>query len=299
MKVLVVGVGGMLGHVVFKALSRDSRYDVVGTARNLSSLRRSFSEEELSKIRGGVDAFNFDSLVGAFAATKPSVVINCVGIIKQLPEAKSPLISIAINAELPHKLAQLCEIRGARLVHISTDCVFKGDKGSYKESDQSDAEDLYGRTKFLGEIQDSGALTLRTSIIGHELRSNVSLVDWFLSQKGQVNGYENVIYTGFPTVEITRILLDVALPDSSLSGLYQVSSEPISKFELLKLIAKEYGKHIEIEPFADIKIDRSLDSSRFRERTGYRPPSWDRMVKDMHEHFLREKCYDTRQSSNL
>lgn len=286
-RILILGVTGMLGHTLFTRLSERDNPDVYATARNTERLSRWFMPELLTKIRGGVDADNFDSVQRALTEVKPDVVINCIGIIKQLPIAKDPLISITINSLFPHQLAQACKAVGARMIHISTDCVFSGDKGNYTEKDLPDANDLYGRTKLLGEVDYSHCVTLRTSIIGHELKGRYGLIEWFLAQEGRVRGFTKAIYSGFPTVEMARIIADYVIPNTDLKGLYHVSSEPISKYDLLKLVAERYGKKIEIEPFADFVLDRSLRSDRFRETTGYRPPSWPELVDKMYREFSK------------
>jgi dTDP-4-dehydrorhamnose reductase len=240
------------------------------------------------KIITNVDADKPDSILKALAEIKPDVVINCVGIIKQLAAAKNPLTAITINSLFPHRLALACKVAGSRLIHISTDCVFSGMKGNYTEEDFSDAADLYGRTKFLGEVDYPHCVTLRTSIIGHELKGCYSLIDWFLAQAGRVNGYTGAIYSGFTTVEMASIIADYVIPNPSLSGLHHVSSEPISKYELLCLVAEFYGKQVEITPFDDFHCDRSLDSRRFRAITGYIPPSWREMVVAMNRAFQQE-----------
>jgi len=194
MKVLVLGVTGMLGHAVFKLFSADDRYDTWGTLRGASGLGY-FSDHLKSRLLPGIDVLDQDVLADVLAKVRPDVVINCVGLIKQLSSANDPLSALPINAMLPHRLAKLCALLGARLVHISTDCVFSGSKGSYTERDVSDANDLYGRSKFIGELHDlPHAITLRTSIIGHELGSCYALVDWFLSQSESVKGYAKAIF---------------------------------------------------------------------------------------------------------
>jgi dTDP-4-dehydrorhamnose reductase len=218
-----------------------------------------------------------------FAKVKPHVVINCIGLIKQLAEADDPLSAIPINALLPHRLARLCDVAGARLVHMSTDCVFAGTKGMYTEADMSDAKDLYGRSKYLGEVDYPHAITLRTSIIGHELSGAHSLVGWFLAQQGSVRGFRRAIFSGLPTVELARVIRDHVIPHPELRGLYHVSAEPINKFDLLTLVARAYGKTIDITPDDKLAIDRSLDSSRFRQATGYQPEPWPELVRRMRE----------------
>jgi len=222
-------------------------------------------------------------LARVFAEVKPQTVVNCIGLIKQLADANDPLQALPVNAMLPHRLARLCELGGARLVHISTDCVFAGTRGNYRESDSADATDLYGRSKHLGEVTYPHTITLRTSIIGHELSSGHALLGWFLAQEGQVKGYTKAVFSGLPTVELARVVREVVLPRPELSGLFHVASAPIAKYDLLKLIADVYGKRIEIIPDDGLVIDRSLNAERFRDATGYVAPPWPELVKRMFE----------------
>lgn len=282
MKILVLGVSGMLGNAMLRVLSENAEIEVFGTARS-SSVQRYFAPEMFKKIIAGVDVENQDALTHVFAKVKPQVVINCIGLIKQLAVADDPLQALPINAMLPHRLARLCELGGARLIHISTDCVFAGTKGNYRESDPADATDLYGKSKHLGEVIYPHTITLRTSIIGHELSSSHALLGWFLAQEGQVKGYTKAIFSGLPTVELARVVRDVVLPRSELSGLYHVASAPIAKYDLLKLIADVYGKKIEIIPDDALVIDRSLNEERFKDATGYVAPPWPKLVKRMFE----------------
>lgn len=293
-RILIFGVTGMLGHVLFKEMSKNPDFEVFGTTRSKSGLKAFFSESEYERIRDNVDADNFDTIIRAMASVQPDIVINCIGIIKQLPIAKDPLTAITVNAQLPHRLSMISRTAKARMIHISTDCVFNGDKGEYKETDPSDAEDLYGRTKYLGEVDYSHCVTLRTSIIGHELKTEFSLVDWFLSQENKTKGYTKAIYSGFPTVELVNIITNYVVPNDKLFGVYHVSSNAISKYELLKVISKEYGKEIAIEPFDGVRIDRSLNSDKFKEITGYRAPSWESLVKDMYQHVMSDDCYQNK-----
>ena len=283
MKVLVLGVTGMLGSTVFKQLSSDSRYQVWGTLRN-ANLLHYFPEQSHEFLLKNIDVLDHDTLVSVFDRVQPDVVINCVGLIKQLSDAKDPLSTLPINAMLPHRLANLCSLVNARLIQISTDCVFSGSQGMYTEDNVSDAEDLYGKSKYIGELHDlSHVVTLRTSIIGHELNSQTSLVDWFLSQTGVVKGYKKAVFSGLPTVELADVIKDYVIPNTSLNGLYHVSVSPIDKYSLLNLIANIYNKDIEIEADEKVQIDRSLDSNKFRQETGYVPPTWPYLIKKMHQ----------------
>ena len=281
-KVLVLGATGMLGNAVLRLFAQSAGYEVLASARSTSAL--GLLPEELSdRLICGVNVENTDSLMNLFAKARPDVVINCIGLVKQLAEADDPLSAIPINALLPHRLARLCDVAGARLVHMSTDCVFSGTKGMYTEVDMSDAKDLYGRSKYLGEVDYPHAITLRTSIIGHELSGAHSLVGWFLAQQGGVRGFRRAIFSGLPTVELARVIRDHVLAHPELHGVYHVSAEPINKFDLLTLIAKAYGKTIAITADDKLAIDRSLDSSRFRWATGYQPQPWPELVRRMHE----------------
>ena len=278
--VLVLGAGGMLGHAVLRYFAGSPGFSVAGSIRSpgvLNHLPRELHEHVVSS----VDVENLDALIHLLARAHPSVVINCVGLVKQLTEANEPLRAIPINALLPHRLARLCDLAGARLIHVSTDCVFAGTKGGYTEDDESDAEDLYGRSKFLGEVDYPHAVTLRTSIIGHELNSAHGLIAWFLAQSGEVKGYTRAVFSGLPTVELARVMRDYVIPRPELHGTFHVSSEPINKHDLLQLVAKEYGRSIVIKASDDLVIDRSLDSSRFRRLTGYIPPSWPDLIAAM------------------
>ena len=283
-KVLIIGASGMLGNSTYRLFASSQGFRVTATARSLMGLDL-FPRSDSARIIGGVDVADFDRLVWLFGEERPDVVINCVGVIKQLAAAKDPLISIKINALFPHRLAQLCVAGNSRLVQISTDCVFTGRRGNYRETDFPDADDLYGRTKLLGEVNYPNAVTLRTSIIGHEIGTALSLVDWFLSQPGpEVRGYRKAIYTGLPTVELARVIRDVVIPRPNLRGLWHLSSDPISKYDLLHLVAKTYGKQIDILSDDSVHIDRSLDGSRFRDATGYVAAPWSDLVKQMHAH---------------
>lgn len=278
---LVLGASGMLGNACVRALQRDGD-TVMGTVRSPSAVNL-FPAGMRSRLLSGVDAGDFDSVTRAFVEVRPDVVVNCVGMVKQLAEAKDPLTALPLNALFPHRLHNLARAAGARLIHISTDCVFNGDRGMYLETDRPDADDLYGVSKRLGEVEGDGAVTLRTSIIGRELTSARSLVDWFLAQEGAVTGYTRAVFSGVPTVELARIIQEYVVPNPDLKGLFHVSAEPINKFDLLSLIARTYGKTIEITPSGEVAIDRSLDSSRFRSATGYVPPSWPDLIQRMLE----------------
>lgn len=284
-RVLVLGASGMLGSTLFRAFSRNLQFETFGSLREASS-KRYFVPELHDALIPNVHLDGESGLLTAFAVAKPDVVINCIGIIKQLPNANDHLESLAINATLPHRLAKYCDVTGARLVHFSTDCVFSGKQGLYKEEDFPDAYDLYGRTKFLGEVAYENSVTLRTSIIGHELNRSKSLVDWFLSQSGEVKGFSKAVFSGLPTIEVARVVKEYVIPNPKLSGLYHLSVDPINKYDLLNLVATKYGIAIKITRDNNLVIDRSLNSDRFRTATGFKPKPWPELINDMHEDYL-------------
>ncbi|MBN1604418.1 MAG: SDR family oxidoreductase [Chitinispirillaceae bacterium] len=286
-KILILGATGMLGHDLFRTYSNDKTMEVWGTVRKKKGLPSFLSSSD--KIVEGVDAFNYQSIEAVIEKICPDIVVNCIGIIKQLPSSNDPITAITINSLLPHRIARTCEQSGSRLIHISTDCVFSGKDGHYTEESLSDCDDLYGKSKFLGEVPYPNSFTFRTSIIGHELSTSLSLVDWFLNQNGRVKGFDKAIFSGFPTTEIARIIKEYVITHPELYGLYHVSADPINKFDLLNIIAHVYGKKISIDRDSAVSIDRSLDSSRFRQATGYQPPDWDILINAMYKNFISNK----------
>lgn len=287
-KILILGITGMLGHTILRKFS--AQHQVWGTVRNMDEAAPLFPEKHHEQIISGVDALQIDTVKKVMSDLKPDLVINCIGIIKQLKEAKNHLLSIALNALFPHQLAQICQENGARMLHFSTDCIFDGLNGSYIETNMPNADDLYGRTKFLGEVHDlENCLTLRTSIIGHELKGKFSLLEWFLAQEKNTRGFTKAIYTGFTTTEIAKIIMEKVIPNPSLHGLYQVASMPINKYELLKIIAAVYQKPIDIQPYQDFFCDRSLIGEKFNSKTNYEVPTWEKMIAEMHTDYLLAK----------
>jgi dTDP-4-dehydrorhamnose reductase len=280
--VLVLGASGMLGNAVLRFFAESPGYAVVGTGRSAKSLNL-LPQALRGRIVSGLDAGNGEQLADLFARVRPHVVVNCVGLVKQLAEASDPLAAIPINSLLPHRLVRLCSRTDARLIHVSTDCVFSGTKGNYRENDIADASDMYGRSKLLGEVDDQRAVTLRTSIIGPELGEAHGLLGWVISQRGSVKGFTRAIFSGLPTFELARVMRDFVLPKPDIRGVYHVAADPISKHDLLSLIARIYDLSIEIEPDGALVIDRSLDATRFRALTGYTPPAWPELVRAMRD----------------
>ncbi|MGK5739558.1 dTDP-4-dehydrorhamnose reductase family protein [Micromonospora sp. URMC 103] len=282
-RVLVLGVTGMLGHTLLRELAQATELDVHGTARTGGRLAELFPAPLLDRITTGVAASDLDRIRELLRDRRPDVVINCIGVIKQLPAVQDAVHTVSINALFPHLLARVCAEHGVRLIHVSTDCVFSGDRGSYVETDLPDPPDLYGRSKLLGEVAGASALTLRTSIVGHELTSNRSLLDWFLSQTTLVRGHTKAIYSGVTTVEFARLLRTVVLPREDLVGLYHVAATAISKYELLRLVASVYGWQGDLIPHDGFVCDRSMSGEALAQATGYRPPPWPEMVRQLHE----------------
>jgi dTDP-4-dehydrorhamnose reductase len=287
-RILILGGTGMLGHALLRQYSSRNDSDVYATTRSAEDPPKWLTATLKANVRTGVDALNNDSVASAIAAVKPDILINCIGLKPSSAGVDVPSL-ISINSLLPHRIARLCREAAVRMIHISTDAVFDGKKGMYAERDSINISEAYGMTKFLGEISDSHCVTLRASIIGHELTERAGLVEWFLSQDSVVRGFSKAIYSGFPTLELARIIRDYVMPREDLSGIWHVSSEPISKYDLLRLIADQYGKQIEIEPCDDLVLDRSLDSSAFRSQTGYIPPSWPDMIHAMYIDYIQSR----------
>ena len=280
MRLLILGGSGMLGHQLWRGLH--AQHDTWVT------LRRPVADFAVHNLFDEAKAIQFDDITDdtalerALGQAKPEAVINCVGLIKQRDEASDEALTLRVNAEFPHRLAKRCGEAGARLIHFSTDCIFAGTKGNYTESDPSDAADLYGQSKHQGEVADAHSVTLRTSVIGHELGTNLALLDWFLSQRFKaINGYTKAIYSGFTTLEMARIVDLILTQHTGLSGVWHVASEPISKFALLQLCREKLGWEGVIEPNDEFVCDRSLNADRFNQATGYTPPSWEAMISEL------------------
>ncbi len=278
MKVLVLGSTGLIGSTVSRVLSEKPSLDVFGTVRS------DCSGLKLKNLFTGVDIQDNSRVLDIFASINPDVVINCVGATKHKDDGNQPINAIKLNALFPHRLAQICNLLGTRLIHISTDCVFSGKKGSYTESDQPDANDVYGKSKALGEVLYGDALTIRTSTIGHELNTNYGLLNWFLSQEKRCKGFKNAVFSGLPTVVLAQVIRDHILNNKALNGLYHIAAAPINKYDLLKLIAEVYGKKIDVELDEDFVIDRSLDATKFNLATSFKAPEWPELIQSMYQY---------------
>jgi dTDP-4-dehydrorhamnose reductase len=280
MRVLIFGGDGMLGHRLLRHFS--SRHETrVTLRRNLAEYSR-FGLFNRGNAFDVTDVSNSGRVATVVADFRPAAVINATGVVKQRPEAHEPDISNEVNAVFPRRLAQICRTHAAQLIHLSTDCVFSGEKGNYTESDRPDPVDLYGKTKLHGEVDSPGAITLRTSMIGQELARKSGLVEWFLAQKGNtIKGYRKAIFSGFTTAELSRLIEKVITGYPDAHGLYHASSAPISKFDLLTRLNQKLGLGAIIVPDDSVVCDRSLDSKRFRQAFGYAPPSWDAMLDEI------------------
>jgi dTDP-4-dehydrorhamnose reductase len=280
MKVLILGGAGMLGHELLKRLQ--ARHDTRVTLRQSLDAYASCGLFHQGNAFSDLDLCAPGRVEQVLADFRPQVVINAVGIVKQRPESHDSILSIEVNSLLPHRLALDCRAVGARLVHLSTDCVFSGERGNYREDERPDPVDLYDRSKLLGEVTaESGAITLRTSMIGLGLYRKTSLVDWFLGQRGPVKGYRNAVFSGLTTAEISRVIGMLIEKHPQAHGLYHLSAAPISKLDLLVKLRDALGLRVDIVAADEPRIDRSLDSTRFRQAFNYAPPSWDAMLGEL------------------
>jgi dTDP-4-dehydrorhamnose reductase len=286
MKILILGSSGMIGRTMFHVLAQRSEWQVYGSVRS-----KVFEGSTPGTVVTAIDLTNQDHLENLFGQIRPDILLNCAGLTKHLPDGNAPIPALTMNALLPHRLAQLCEIAKARLIHVSTDCVFSGAVGNYMEQDVTDASDVYGRTKALGEVITNNALTLRTSTIGHEYGTRLGLLEWFLAQS-KCNGFRHAIFSGLPSVEFARVVRDIVIPDLSLTGLYHVGGSPIDKLTLLQEIARIYKKEVEIIVDETFRINRSLNTNKFAAATGYRSPAWPELIEAMyHDHNFRSKTH--------
>jgi dTDP-4-dehydrorhamnose reductase len=283
LKILILGASGLIGSTTLRVLSYREGWNVYGSIRS-EATKWLLPMIDPSRFVTNLDVHNFSSVINVLQEVKPDVLINCIGGTKHKKEGNNPIDAIYLNSLLPHKLAQFCELINCRFIHISTDCVFSGKSGSYTESSVTDAEDVYGKSKALGEVDYGNVITLRTSTIGHELQTKHGLLDWFLSQNGSCKGFSKAVFSGFPTVVFAQIIRDLVLPHPELKGLFNVAAMPINKHDLLQLIAKIYDKQINIARDDTFRVDRSLNASKFNQATGYNPPSWQSLIETMYQY---------------
>jgi dTDP-4-dehydrorhamnose reductase len=281
MRVLVVGAAGLLGHMVFRVLSERREWAVLGTCRTAED-RRYFASDLARALVVTPDLESEGALGDLFRGAAPDVVINCLG--GRRSEPLDPAHSIRVYGLFPRLLAQHCRVHGARLIQVSSDGVFSGAKGNYSEDDIPDARDPYGIAKLLGEQTEMHAISLRTSMIGPDPKGQSGLLEWFLRASGPRSGYSRAVFSGLPTPEIGRIIRDFVIPRPGLFGVYHVAANPISKFDLLRIVAEQYGVDAELVENRSVVMDRSLDARRFRDATGYVPDAWPDLIRRMHDY---------------
>lgn len=287
MNVLVIGAGGLLGSACLAIFNESPSINAVGTFRHKYDRNQSpCKPEQHYFLRDALDDAELETL---FQQLQPSVVVNCTSLPKDRLRLSDPLEFIPIYALLPHVLANFCRRFSSRLIQISSDGVYSGDKGNYCEEDVPDASDLYGRTKLMGEVVAQGCVTLRTSMIGHDAKMQNGLVSWFLNQKDTCRGFSNAIFSGFPVTVLARVIRDYVLSHSQLEGVYNLASDPISKFDLLRLISEIYDSRVTVIPDYSIKIDRSLNASSFNTATHYAAPSWGELITTMRDDYAHFK----------
>lgn len=291
MKILVLGISGMLGHKIFLELQKNTNLKIFGMLRNAVSYKKVFTKN-FEHIIDGMNVENIQDIDEHIKLIQPDFIINCIGVIKQSNLMNEHSKIIQINSLFPHQLAKISTKHNSKLIHFSTDCVFSGNKGMYKESDLEDAKDMYGRSKLIGEIDYDNHLTLRTSMIGHELRTRSSLLEWFLDQKGSISGFSKAIFSGLPTVTIASVLEKIITNHKNLKGIYHLSADPINKYDLLHLVKRIYSLDIKIKIDQIFLINRSLNSSKFYKDTKIVIPAWEDLIKQMHKDYMSSTIYD-------
>lgn len=288
MRILILGGTGMLGHTLWQyfSLRFPDTYTTIRQSRTVYEKYELFTGD---KVIDSVDVVDFQMLTGIMKCIKPDFILNCIGITKRRKEADIAIHAITLNALLPHKLVEWGKNNSAKVVNFSTDCVFDGGQGNYTEESPTNATDLYGKTKAFGEIQGENALTLRSSFIGTELYAGTELLEWFLSQTGVVKGFKNAIYSGLTTLELSRIIENIMVNHQGVTGIYNISSDPISKFDLLMLIKEKMHLDVEIVPDETVRCNRSLDSAKFRKEFSYTPPTWEDMIEELNKKIRGDK----------
>ena len=272
--VLIIGSKGMAGHVIYNYFKENGKYVVKDIARGTDFHIPTYK----------LDVTNFKELGAAIESEKPDIVINCIGILNKDAE-DNPDKAILLNSYLPHFLAKTGKDIGFKLVHISTDCVFNGAKGGYTEKSIKDGIGFYAQSKAIGEVGYGNNLTIRTSIIGPELKSGIGLFHWFMSQKGTINGYKQAYWTGVTTIELARAIIDAI--DQDIIGIHHlVNNEKISKYDLISIFKEVFEKNnLEILPSEEYKIDKSLIKTN--NAFNYSVPSYRTMIVQMQQWIKR------------
>lgn len=281
MRILILGVSGLIGHKLLQELSEN--FEVFGTLHKTKLHYGNLSLFSSKNIIECVDVANFEILKGVFFAVNPDVILNCVGITKRKIDENNPLEVLTVNSVFPHQLANWAKTNKKRIIHFSTDCVFDGKVGNYNESSLTTADDIYGRTKALGEINYNHTLTIRSSFIGQELFDKTELLDWFLAQNGkQIKGFTNTFYSGVSTIFMANVVANIILNYPNLSGLYQLAPDkPISKYDLLCLAKEAFDVNVEIIPESEHVHLPTLDASKLKREISIEVPSWNEMMKEL------------------
>jgi dTDP-4-dehydrorhamnose reductase len=273
-RILVLGGTGMLGHKLCQVLGPECRTYATFRAPP-PEIPGVFNHVEAIV---GIDAIDFATVEAAVRRVRPELVVNAIGIVKQREEAKLPIPSILLNSLFPHRVAAVCAAVSASLIHVSTDCVFSGRRGAYREDDIPDPIDLYGRTKLLGELDEPDTLTVRTSMIGRELVGRQGLLEWFLGRSGgRVSGFTGAVFSGLTTAALANIILRVC-QSGPRHGMYHVSADAITKHDLLIMLNEAFQTHTTIDRDDRFECDRSLVSERFWTETGLSRPTWSDMI---------------------
>jgi len=281
MKILILGGNGMIGHKMYQVLSKNYLDTWVLFKKQIDQIN--FSEIfNKDKVIENFDLIQFDKLKIILDNISPDVIINAAGVTIRRGINDDMYKSILINSALPHFLDNWTKINNKRLIHFSTDCVFSGKKDFYTEASVTDAEDTYGKTKALGEVVSKNSVTLRGSMIGRELENKTELLEWFLNQnKTTVNGYTNVIYSGITTFRMANYVDKIIRDFPDMHGIYNVSSNSITKYELVNLFNSYFNNESSIIPDNSYTSNKDLDSSKFYKDTGLIKPNWKELVEEL------------------
>ena len=289
MKILVFGATGMIGHKMFQLLTMNN-LEASGTVRHAPANYLSVSFFANQRIIPSIDVTKLASVQSLLNSRNPDIIINCVGITLRKPEIKDEELCVKVNAEFPHFLKKYVEVNKKYLIHFSTDCVFSGKADSYTEDSKPDATDVYGRTKALGEVSGDHALTLRGSQLGSEVFGKSELLEWAIAQSGQsIKGYDQAIYSGVTTNGVADLVADLIQRPKRLTGLYQVASQPISKYDLLCKVNQIFKLRMKIEPDSSYKNRKVLSAAKIASEIGYRCASWDQMLQQTYQDRIKNK----------
>lgn len=290
MRILVLGGTGLIGNRLTRQLRQNA--DVYASTRtSLVEMPMLENILEPNKWIFGLDATDFQFLESEIKRLKPDVIVNCLGVVKHQINPKNAEATILLNSVLPWRLSGIAEKYDFKLIHLSTDCVFSGETGNYKESSSPDAVDLYGRSKILGELNNAHVLTIRTSFVGREIKTFANLFEWVQRcQTTRITGYKRAIYSGLTTQAISEVIEKLIFDFSALTGLWHVSSEPISKYDLICMLNNSLNLKLDIESSEEFFCDRSLDSTAFASKTSLAIPNWITMVE---RYVLEQEWYES------